>query len=938
MPVFVVSLYVSPITVSSVTTASQQLILLYSFLPYTVDFHDLQTPEQLPTQSAQPTDYFGSNAEGQASLFTAAKRSDISSKLSVKTPGATAALEEFFGQSQSSGAHTIHFIKPHDPRTLVRSDAHVSDWGAGILFNHPQSRASDFPPKALLGYRPPGQDEHVLQPGIGIGAPKKKGASPLWGYRKRTPRGSRGASAHFDSLWSSEWSVEPAEQGNGGLSNAVKAAVRENIVGEDVFWVGTLGFPTDSLDDQIKNDISEKLEGDFEAIPLFISDEIFDGHYAHFCKTILWPVLNYQVPDHPKSKAYEDHSYGFYVKLNQAFADKIVASYKRGDTIQIHDYHLLLVPAMVRKKLPEAKIMFFNHTAFPSSEIFRCLATRKELLEGMLGADLIGFQTPEYAQHFLSTCSRLLIVEAMEDGVQLDERCVNVVSNPIGVDPKGFTDAKLLPEVEEWMDVMKERYKGKKLIVARDKLDHIRGVRQKLLAFELFLNKYPEYRENTVLIQVATSTTDNQQLTEIVSEIVNRIDAQHSTLAHQPLVFLRQDIPFTQYLALLSVADVLLITSLRDGMNLTCHEYILCQEAKKSPVILSEFTGSSSVFEGQDLSINPWNYQQTANAIKHALEMPEVEKESRYSKLHEIVLRHTGDKWFKQLSDQLTQYHSEHQSHDTASIPRLNYTSLSGKYKTSKKRVFFLDYDGTLANFTGAKSVHMNNPHRVIETLQSLLLDERNIVYIMSGRTIQELARFFAYLPGIGLIAENGCHIRPFNQDNWIGFPDEEKMEEWKAAVRQILNYYLERVEGSRIEERGCSLLFHYDNVNAAEMDGAERQAGECANHINDACNQHRIHAVPVEKAVLIEPVDWTKASASQYAFDALRNSGQVAPDFLFVAGDDREDEGVFKWANKLGKSGVVDVATTVSLGKRNTEAGATLTQGSSGEYLSEFF
>lgn len=290
------------------------------------------------------------------------------------------------------------------------------------------------------------------------------------------------------------WTIEPALQANAGLTNAVRAASESESI--DISWVGTLGFPTDTLPADMKDDIHGRLENEHQALTVYISDKDLDGHYTHYCKMILWPIFHYQVPDHPKSKAYEDHSWEFYRNVNQAFADKAVAGYKRGDVIWVHDYHLCLVPGIIRKQLPDAQIGFFLHCAFPSSEVFRCLATRKDLLEGMLGANLVAFQSDEYAQHFLQTCSRLLTVEATSEGVQLDDHFVNVTSQPIGIDPAATNEARQVEEVQEWIKVIQEKYKGKKLIVARDKLDHIRGVRQKLLAYELFLNKYPEWREN----------------------------------------------------------------------------------------------------------------------------------------------------------------------------------------------------------------------------------------------------------------------------------------------------------------------------------------------------------------------------------------------------------------------------------------------------------
>jgi len=729
-------------------------------------------------------------------------------------------------------------------------------------------------------------------------------------------------------------------QGNGAMANAVRAASNAGNM-EDIIWLGTVGFPTDALQESTKEEIHEKLETEYDSLTVWVNDSDFDGHYAHYCKTILWPVFHYQIPDHPKSKAYEDHSWKFYVNVNQAFADKIVKSYKRGDIIWIHDYHLLLVPGMIRKKLPDAQIGFFLHTAFPSSEVFRCLSVRKELLEGMLGANLVAFQSPEYAEHFLTTCSRLLIVEATTEGVQLEDHFVNVTSLAIGIDPLGLAQARREKEVHEWIHVMQQRYKGKTLIVARDKLDAVRGVRQKLLAFELLLNKHPEYRDQVVLIQVATSTSwvDNPELAATVSDIVTRIDSQHSTLAHQPLVFLRQDISFSQYMALLTVADVLMVTSLREGMNLTCHEFICCQDGqysdkKHGPVILSEFAGSASIFGGNELSVNPWDYQQCATAIKCAIEMNADEKFRRYSKMRNVVEHHTGEYWATTLVERLAKVHEEHYSRDTMSIPRLSTTKLLEQYKASQKCVFLLDYEGTLASFSDPNNVHLSSPQRVLDTLNTLLgHGNRNIVYVMSNQSPEVLERLFERVANIGLIAENGCFVREYGYEEWTPFADISKMAQWKDSVKGILKYYQERVEGSHIEERHCSLVFHYEN--ADDKEGASRQAGDCANHINDACESQRVHAVPSEKTVLIEQIDFSKGSAAEHIFQELKNGrngdGGTKPDFLLVAGDDREDEVIFRWANGLAKENEVKNVTTVSVGKRNTEAMATLTQGTTG-------
>ncbi|CAK3849803.1 glycosyltransferase family 20 [Lecanosticta acicola] len=903
------------------------------FLPNTVDFHD-DEEDKKPKGRSQP---FNLDPPPRASSTTQLPSRHSTASLfngtpPPMTPAITQAMnQEFF--TPGIDAQKRNFLKPGDPRSMLRSDTHA-EWGREDVFNQPRSRAGPLPSASI-------QDFAKAYDEI-----KERENRQRQARMKRTKKTSPTSGAYGNRTGSSErgyekktWTVEPAVHGNGGLVNAVRQITEENDDDRtDTTWVGTLGFPTDALPASVKDDISDKMINDHHSVVVYCSDKDIDGHYAHYCKTILWPIFHYQVPDHPKSKAYADHSWEFYRNVNRAFADQVIASYKRGDTIWVHDYHLLLVPQMLREKLPDAKIGFFLHSAFPSSEVFRCLSTRQELLEGMLGANLIGFQADEYASHFLQTCSRLLAVETTSEGVQIDDHFVNVTSQPIGINPTMFQQAREDEEVAEWVRTMGERYKDKVIIVARDKLDHVHGVRQKLLAYELFLNRHPEWREKVVMIQVATSSSEQSELLTTVSDICTRIDSVHSTLAHQPLVFLKQDIGFAQYIALLTIADVLMVSALRDGMNLTAHEYIACQDGKGSekkhgPLILSEFTGSASILEDQPIFINPWDYSGQADAIKRALEMGNDERRVRWNRLHEIVEKQTGRYWAEQLAKELDRVFAEHHQRASASVPRLSVTQLSEKYRTADKRLFIIDYEGTLAPHKTSSGIPLGSPVRVIETLNDLMSDPKNVVYVMSGRKPEELENHFRTLPKAGLIAENGCFVREYGMDNneWTPFTNLEEVENWKKQVRGILEYYQERLEGSYLEERHCSILFRYEKAN--DQEAAQRQAGESADQINGSCHNMNIHAVPIKQAVLIEQEGFTKETAASHIMEILdrKTHGAAKPDWMLVAGDDREDEVVFKWANDLGKQEKIKNVFTVTVGKRNTVAQATLTQGSTG-------
>lgn len=292
-----------------------------------------------------------------------------------------------------------------------------------------------------------------------------------------------------------DWTVKAAEQGHGGLQNAIYAAEEAGIL-QNKMWVGTLGMPTDSLTDLTRDLIDETLRDDYESLTVFVGDSEFEGHYAHFCRSVLWPALHYQMQESPRHTEYDDYSWRQYLKVNEVFADIIASHWQPGDRIWVHDYHLLALPALLRKRLPHAEIGFFLHTAFPSSEVFRCLNSREALLDGLLGADLIGFQTEEYRNHFLHSCSRLRGLEVSIDGVQINHRFVRVKNWPLGIDYESLNVLRQSVEVKDWIASISEKYKGKHLIVARDRLDAPGGIKQKLLAYELFLKQYPKWRQN----------------------------------------------------------------------------------------------------------------------------------------------------------------------------------------------------------------------------------------------------------------------------------------------------------------------------------------------------------------------------------------------------------------------------------------------------------
>ncbi|KAK9371212.1 glycosyltransferase family 20-domain-containing protein [Lipomyces kononenkoae] len=634
--------------------------------PATADVEDfffkLSTPPSVATHSVPNLDSVSGIAGSNSALSAEFERNfrSIYARSLRKAAAAAAAATGKTSQPPAISSNLSNGLSnltiSNIPDLSVSEDSSTitsptsSSFSNGLLtpqvVTHPKSRAASPPP-----------EKHLV-------TPRSKSIPDVPSLRVAPKKGPPSKSSPTDAasaFKNAPWSVVKYHKGNGGLRNAIVRAEAEGVISTKR-WIGTPGMPTDALEDDTKKAIQRVLLEEYADAPVFVTDSTFEGHYTHYCKDILWPTFHYQIPDNPKSKAYEDHSWVHYHALNTAFADVVVANYTPGDTIWVHDYHLLLVPGLVRDKIPDAKIGFFLHIAFPSSEVYRCLPTRKLLLKGMLGADVVGFQSNEYARHFRQTVQVVLgIAPNSDDSIDYEGRKIAVVAMAIGIDPVSLKLAGEDPQVKTWRQMLRERWPDKKMIVGRDKLDQFRGVRHKMLGYERFLKTYPEYREKAIFIQVCLTNIASQDLESEVYDIVTRINASTHVVSEPPVVFLHQDISFEQYLALLYEADVFVVTSLREGMNLTCHEYIFCQrETSKGPLILSEFTGSAAVFGDRCLLVNPWDRVQVADAFHKAVTMPEKEREERYEKLYSEVTTNTCAHWVRLFLNKLDRTWEEH--------------------------------------------------------------------------------------------------------------------------------------------------------------------------------------------------------------------------------------------------------------------------------------
>ncbi|AET38927.1 alpha,alpha-trehalose-phosphate synthase (UDP-forming) TPS1 Ecym_3442 [Eremothecium cymbalariae DBVPG len=425
-------------------------------------------------------------------------------------------------------------------------------------------------------------------------------------------------------------------------------------------WYGWPGLEIPEADkEEVKKDLLEK----FNAIPIFLSDELADLHYNGFSNSILWPLFHY----HPGEINFDENAWLAYNEANLSFSREIQKNIRDNDIVWVHDYHLMLLPEMVRNyisttKLQNVKVGWFLHTPFPSSEIYRILPVRQEILKGVLSCDLVGFHTYDYARHFLSSVQRILNVNTLPNGVEFQGRFVNVGAFPIGIDVDNFTEGLKQDSVLQRVKELKQTFKDCKIIVGVDRLDYIKGVPHKLHAIEVFLNEHPEWIGKVVLVQVAVPSRGHveeyQYLRSVVNELVGRINGQFGTVEFVPIHFMHKSVPFEELISLYSVSDVCLVSSTRDGMNLVSYEYIACQAEKKGSLILSEFTGAAQSLNGA-LIVNPWSADEFAEAIHESLTLPYEKREANWEKLYKYISKYTSGYWGENFVQELYKISSQ---------------------------------------------------------------------------------------------------------------------------------------------------------------------------------------------------------------------------------------------------------------------------------------
>lgn len=666
---------------------------------------------------------------------------------------------------------------------------------------------------------------------------------------------------------------------SGGLASAMNPLLQRNG-GEWIGWAGDGGEDDDS---ELHAILAEWAEKD-KCFAVNLPNDVANGFYEGYANQTLWPVFH----NFPSQLKFETKAWEAYVEANRRFCEAVVGRYRPNDLIWVHDYHLMLLPQMLREKLPDAAIGFFLHIPFPSSEIFPVLPRREDLLEGLLGADLLAFQTHGHLQQFRAALLRILGMESKIAQIAVGSRPVRLEALPIGIAAAEYAgmighDKKTAEQYAEWV----ARYQGKKVLLAVDRLDYTKGVPERLRAYAHLLRSTPHLKENAVLIQIAVPTREGidsyQDLRTEVNRLVGEINGKLGTPHWTPLVYINRSIQKEELVGLYRLADVCWVGSLRDGMNLVAKEYVACKSEGDGVLVLSEFAGAAAEM-GEALLINPYDEERTANTIARALDLDEQERRLRMMALHKRVLQNNVFHWGERFLTSLQEAVVERGRYIDTQPEQLRANEVRHAYLRAKRRLLVLGYDGTLVPFA-RRPQQAVPPDAVVELLEELTSDPANCVALMSGRSADDLDRWFGNIQGLWLAAEYGAELRP-PSSAWEPLRPQTSFE-WKTTVMPILDHFVDRTPGSFVEEKKYALVWHY---RMAEPEFGEWLANELTSMLEAMLAQTELRAFRGERVVEVKPVWANKGEALQRILGRFPD-----PDFTFAAGDDRTDEELFE-------------------------------------------
>ena len=644
----------------------------------------------------------------------------------------------------------------------------------------------------------------------------------------------------------------------------------------DIYWVGWPGIFTDDKDE--KKEITKKLHA-MNFHPIFLNEDQIENYYEGYSNSTIWPLCHYFF----SFIEYRADYWEAYQEVNTLFCSEALQFIEENDIVWVQDYQLMLLPKKIRDKKPNANIGYFHHIPFPSYELFRVLPEREEILEGLLGADLIGFHTHDYMRHFISAIYRVLNLNCNLDEVSLDNRIVHIDAFPMGINYEQYHNAPNLLEVKEKSKLLKDSLGDREILLSVDRLDYSKGILHRLNGFEQFLENNPQYHDKVSLAMIVVPSRDTvdiyAELKAQIDQLIGDINGKYSKLGWNPIYYYYQSFSFEELIAMYDIAQIALVTPLRDGMNLVAKEYLATKCNKPGVLILSEMAGAAIELP-EAIRINPNDTDQIENAILQSLNMPENEKKERLDKMQKRISRQDVKKWANDFVVELLDIKTRNREILQKVVGKRQMDQIKKAYDDAESRLILLDYDGTLSPFV-KKPEDAVPSSKVIELLKRMNADSKNKVVINSGRNHQILDKWFKGLD-LDFAAEHGMFYKENNK--WHKNIPEKII--WDEEILNIIQHAIDKTPRSFMEQKEASLVWHYRNV---DVWLAELRSQQLVNALIGPCSRLNLQIVPGNKVVEIKPPEFTKGS------EVLRRMDKQNYDFVLAIGDDTTDEDMFR-------------------------------------------
>jgi trehalose 6-phosphate synthase/phosphatase len=679
----------------------------------------------------------------------------------------------------------------------------------------------------------------------------------------------------------------PRAEGRDGSSKVLTSKDPQSAVRDPRLTHGSplpyvwIGWPGGTISTKNKDAVKRVALDEYNSYPVFLSESEMEQFYQGFCNNTIWPLFHYFLV----YTRYEQEYWEVYKKVNRRFCEAVLEILEPGDIVWVHDYQLMLLPQMLREAAPDTPIGYFHHIPFPSYEVFRLLpkAWARELLQGLLGADLVGFHTYDYTQYFLRSVLRMLGHEQRMGELLLGERVVKADTFPMGIDFDKFAGAVHDPKVAETRNALRAILGGATSILSIDRLDYSKGIINRLKGYEEFLDRNPDLRKKVVLALVVipsrAGVPQYDETRELIEATVGRINGRFGSIDWTPIRYQYRSVPFPSLIALYSSSQIALVTPLRDGMNLIAKEYLAAREDEAGVLILSELAGAAKEL-GEAIIINPNSVEEIAEAIDEAIEMPLEEQKRRNRVMRERLRRYNVVQWAEEFICELEASEERQERYRARILGRGAREEIVEAYRRARHRIIFLDYDGTLMPFS--KDPQAVTPEaRVSTLLKKLASDPCNKVFIMSGRDRDTLSRWFGDLP-LGLVAEHGVWVREVGGE-WRML--QQLSNEWKGSIRPVLETYVDRLPGSFIEEKEFSLAWHY---RAADPELSTVRASELTAYLTSYTANIDVQVMQGHKVIEVKSAGVNKGTAARH----LVQEGNY--EFVMGIGDDWTDEYLF--------------------------------------------